>query len=159
MNKVLIAIVVMIAMNGQADARQGRGGGQRMHQAKERIHAANIAYLTDRLQLTAEQAARFVPVYNEYELEIKAVRRTFLKRYKGVDIDSADEETARRYIDDNLEYQQQTLDIKRRYNDRFLKVLTPQQLSGLPAAEREFRQILMQRMKERRDNRARKGNW
>jgi len=53
-------------------------------------------------------------------------------------------------IEDNLDYQQAVLDIKRKYKERFLKVLSPQQLTDLQQAEREFRQVLMQRMKERR---------
>ena len=115
-----------------------------------RIHAAKMAYITDRLHLSSEQSGNFVPLYNEYENELRGIRQSFAKKYKGNRPDDADDATARQYIDDDLDYQQQVIELKRRYNDRFLKVISPQQLSDLYKAEREFRQMLMKRLEQRR---------
>lgn len=119
----------------------------------ERIHAAKMAYITDRLNLTTEQSAGFIPVYKEYEEEVKRNRKEFLQKYKGVDVEGADDATAMQYVDDNLDYQEKVIVIKRKYNDRFLKVISPQQISELNKAEREFKQILMKRLEERRNQR------
>ncbi|MFI5196867.1 MAG: hypothetical protein ACHQD8_07235, partial [Chitinophagales bacterium] len=121
-------------------------GGQRF----ERIHAAKMAYITDRLHLSSEQSGNFVPLYNEYERELRNIRQSFFKKYKGTKPDEADDATSRQYIDDNLDYQQQVIELKRRYNDRFLKVIYPQQLTDLYKAEREFRQMLMKRIEQQR---------
>ena len=116
----------------------------------ERIHAAKMAYITDRLHLSPEQSRNFIPLYKEYEREIWDARQAFFRKYKGADPGDADDATYRRYIDDNLDYQQQVIDIKRKYNDRFLKILAPQQLADLYKAEREFKQILMKRLEQQR---------
>ena len=57
---------------------------------------------------------------------------------------------ARQFIEDDLDYQQQVITLKRKYNDSFLKVISAQQLADLYTAEREFRQLLMQQLKQRR---------
>ena len=55
--------------------------------AMERIHAAKMAYITDKLQLTVEQSGAFIPLYNQYEKEIKATRQDFRQKYKNTDMD------------------------------------------------------------------------
>lgn len=146
---LIVAMCTTVVLGYAQPAGRGRGGNK-SPQAIERVHAAKVAYITDKLRLTAEQAGGFVPLYKEYETEIMDSRKYYLKKYKGMQPDNADDMTAKQYLDDNLDYQQAVLDIKRKYKERFLKVLSPQQLTDLQQAEREFRQVLMQRMKERR---------
>ncbi len=115
-----------------------------------RIRAAQVNYVTKRLHLSRDERKRFEPVYMDYEKEIMQTRQSFFGKYKNVNPRNTDEETSKKLIDDNLDYQQQVIAIKRKYNDLFLKVLTPQQLSDMYMAEREFKQMLLQRLNQRR---------
>jgi len=141
MKKLLQALLIILFTSTALWAQQGQG--------LARIHAAKIAYITDRLQLSTNQSSAFIPVYNEYEQEIRQTRQAFRRKYKDVNPDEASDAVSMQYIDDNLDYQQQVIEIKRRYNDRFLKIISPQQLADLYKAEREFKQMLMQRLKQR----------
>ena len=141
MKKLLQALLIILFTSTALWAQQGQG--------LARIHAAKIAYITDRLQLSTNQSSVFIPVYNEYEQEIRQTRQAFRRKYKDVNPDEASDAVSMQYIDDNLDYQQQVIEIKRRYNDRFLKIISPQQLADLYKAEREFKQMLMQRLKQR----------
>jgi hypothetical protein len=116
----------------------------------ERIHAAKMAYITDRLQLTSRQSGEFVPVYNDYEREVWETRQYYFKKYKGNNPGQMDDADSRRFIDDNLDYQQQVIEIKRKYNERFMKIVSPQQLGDLYTAEREFKQMLLKRLDKQR---------
>jgi len=135
-----------------ATTAHGRQGGHPL----QRIHAAKMAYMADRLQLSEEQSGKFIPVYKDYERELRDIRQPFIKKYNVRNGDDADDLTARQYVEDDLDYQQQVIELKRKYNDRFLKVLTPRQLSDMYIAEREFRQILMHRLKQRREGHGRR---
>jgi hypothetical protein len=121
----------------------------------ERIHAAKMAYITDRLHLTEEQSMRFIPLYNQYDREIRNTRQDYFSRSRGQQNYDNDEAAARQAVDDNLNYQQDVIEIKRRYNDLFLKVISAQQLADLYRSEREFKQILLQRIKQQRSGRFR----
>lgn len=123
--------------------------GQKGRPAMQRIHAAKMAYITDMMQLTEEQSVKFVPVYNEYEKELYGIRQSFFKKYN---ISQDDDVPSRIRIEDDLDYQQQVIELKRKYNDRFLKIISQKQLSDMYAGERAFRQELMQRLKQRRGN-------
>ena len=127
------------------------GAQPRKGQGMARIHAAKMVYITDRLRLTADQSNGFVPLYNEYEREVRATRQSFFSKYHGTNPDEANDAISRQWIDDNLDYQQEIIALKRKYNERFLKVIAPQQLSDLYKAEREFNQMLMQRLRQQRN--------
>ncbi len=117
----------------------------------EQIHAAKMVYISDRLHLSIEQSQNFIPVYNEYEKELRGIRQDFKKKLNINNGERNDEASDRQYVDDNLDYQQQVIDLKRRYNDRFLKVISSTQLATLYQAEREFKHMLLQRLKDHRN--------
>lgn len=149
LNFIIVLLVISVTSLAQPGFGQGPGGPP-----MKRIHAAKMAYITDRLRLSAEQSANFVPVYNDYERDLRSIRQSFFKKYKG-NKEDMDDWAARQFIEDDLDYQQQVIELKRKYNDSFLKVISAQQLADLYKAEREFKQMLMQQLKQRRGG----GKW
>lgn len=121
--------------------------GRRM----ERVHALKVAYITDHVNLTSEQAEKFWPIYDNYEDEIRKIRLDFRTKYK--DQQQQNPEEARNFIEDNLDYQEAILNLKKKYKNQFLKVISPQQLSSLLLAEREFKKMLLQQLQDRRRKR------
>lgn len=131
------------------------GAQPRVEHRFERIHAIKVAYITDKVQLSADVSARFWPVYNMFDDEKRELRRNFYKKYRKSGDMNCSDQVAMRYIDDDLDYQEQELALRRKYKVKLLKIITPQQLSELYKAEREFKVLLLQQLKEkktRRDN-------
>lgn len=138
-----ILSILLVGFGLSAHAQPGRG------QRGERIHAIKVGYLTDRLHLTSEQSSAFWPVYNEYEAEIRSARQAFRQKYRNGAGTETDAE-AGQFIEDNLNFQEQAIGINRKYKDRMLKVISPQQLATLYEAERDFKKLLLQQLRERR---------
>jgi hypothetical protein len=138
--RYLIAIIT-ICFSLQSFSQPNRPG-------LTRIHAAKMAYISDRIQLSPRQAGNFIPIYNDYEREIRDTRQYFFQKYRGTNPGDADDATSRQFIDDNLDYQQRVLDIRRKYNEQFLRVISPQQLAELNKAEREFKQMLIKKLEK-----------
>lgn len=139
MRTKIILIASLLLMVVAVQAQPGRH--------MERIHAIKVAYLTDKLKLTSEESARFWPVYNRFEDE----RRELLSKYrKEKRTTGVNDDDAMRSIDDDMEMQQKMLDLRKKYNDEFLKVITPQQLATLIESEKEFKKLILQQIKERR---------
>lgn len=124
MNKFLL-IVFMVTVGSVSFAKAQSGNGQ--HQ--EKIQALKIAYITQKLKLTPAEAEKFWPVYNQYDGEIRTLRMT---NRDG----------------DVLENEQKLLDIRKKYKPAFENILGPQRINDLFNAEREFRNILIKRLKE-----------
>lgn len=108
-----------------ANAQGNRGG------RTEKVDALKIAFLTQKLELTSAEAEKFWPVYNQYEDEIQSVRK---ENRNG----------------DMLDGEQKLLDTRKKYKGSFEKILGPQKLNTLYSAEKEFRTILIKRLKDKR---------
>jgi DNA primase large subunit len=159
--KRIICIISLLLFTASLHAQPGKRGSIRdardrrterpgsPGQRAERIQAIKVGYLTDRLQLSASQAATFWPVYNEYERELREARKAFRQKYGDGGANESDAE-AGRFIEDNLDFQEQAIDIKRKYKDRFLKIISAQQLASLYEAERDFKKLLLEQLRQRR---------
>ena len=118
----------------------------------EKVRALKAAYITEKLNLTSAQSERFWPVYHRYEEELMSTRQKYIKQNRK---DAKTEEEAKRMIEGNLDFQEAAVDIRRKYKTEFLKIISAQQLADLYTSEREFRQMLMQKLKEKRGRRGR----
>ena len=96
----------------------------------EKIQALKIAFITQKLDLTADEAQKFWPVYNQYDREVRGVDRN-----------------------DVMKSEEQLLNIRKKYQPSFEKVLGPQRLNKLFNAERDFREVLIRRLKDRQAQR------
>ncbi|MEO9021686.1 MAG: hypothetical protein ABI237_09475 [Ginsengibacter sp.] len=106
----------------------------RNEQHSEKIQALKIAFITQKLQLSPAEAEKFWPVYNQYENEIKELHAGNKSR-------------------DALDNEQKLLDIKKKYKPSFEKILGPQKLIDLFNAERDFRRVLIKKLKDQRQQR------
>ncbi len=111
----------------------------------EEIRALKVSFITERLKLTPAQAALFWPEYNKYQTELREIRKDFRTKYREQNT-QATREQAREFIEANLEYQEQTLELKKKYKDVLLKTISPQQLAQLYDAERDFRKMLVEQL-------------
>ena len=140
---ICVLSVLLVSFTLSAQAGDGHSG--------ERVHAIKVGYLTDRLHLSAQQATTFWPVYDAYEGELRDTRQAFHKLARQDNpAHGASDQQSMQYIDDNLDFQEQVLGINRKYKDQFLKIIAPQQLAALYEAERDFKKLLLQQLRQRR---------
>jgi hypothetical protein len=110
--------------------------------AKAKIDAARIAYITERLGLTPEEAEKFWPVYREFVQKRQDLRKEYRQGVKK----GADEKTL---IDLDLKIKQQQLDLERDYSGRLQKVVSAQKVITLRQAEGDFRRMLLRQIQQR----------
>lgn len=106
---------------------------QAQRSQNEKIEALKIAFLTERLQLTSSEAQQFWPVYQSYQNEVKGLR-------------------ADRKDGDILENEEKLLAIKKKYRPSFEKVIGADKTSRLYQAEKDFRTVLIKRLRNQRKN-------
>lgn len=105
-------------------------------QRSEKVQELKIAFITQKLELTSTEAEKFWPVYNQYDNEIKNLRND----NKNGDV---------------LDNEQKLLDIRKKYKPSFERILGPQRSNNLYNAERDFRNVLIRRLKNQRQQKAR----
>lgn len=124
---LILSFLITITLSGfgQNDEDAKNDGG--------RLQAYKIAFLTKKLNLSPEEAQSFWPVYNKYEDEIRSVRRE--NRQKPAD---------------ELGMEEKILNIRKKYNNEFSKVLPTEKVNTLFRSEKEFSNIVQREMLERR---------
>jgi Spy/CpxP family protein refolding chaperone len=136
MKRLLFIILIALSASFSADAQ---GGG--------RVQAVKMGYLSDRLKLSPEQADRFWPMYNRCSAERRSLRQAY---GAGAAHNADDADEAMKQIDGNIEYQERELALRKRCKEEYLKVLSPQQVANLFDAERDFKKMLVDQLRERR---------
>jgi hypothetical protein len=150
MSKKLITILVLFISFSAFAQRGGEMG--------ERIKAQKIAFITEKLSLTPEEAQHFWPIYNACEAKIDAIRSEDLKplkieMHKGDDVsDKRADELLEKLIkaeSDIHEAKQQLLkDLK--------KVISSKKIIRLKGAEDEFNRKLLERLRDMRERRSKR---
>lgn len=116
---------------------------------EERIEAQRIAFITQRLSLSPQEAQVFWPVYNEYREKEKQLKES---RSTRDDIAEMSETECGDYLGKMLDREQHELDLKRQYTERLKAVISAKKILRLYTAERMFKERLLQAMNQRKGN-------
>jgi hypothetical protein len=127
-----------------------KGFGQ-SNQAREKIEAARIALITERLGLTPEQAEKFWPVYHEYDQKRRELARDLQQARNQVDINNMTEEQSQELMKMSLDIREKQVQLEKQYAQRLTRVISAQQLLSLKKAEDDFRRMILRRLEERKN--------
>lgn len=117
----------------------------------EKIKAQRIAFFTEKLNLTQQEAEKFWPVYNDYNNRkdmITSESRNlsiFVARNSDNMSDTEVNESMEKFID--LENQEHKLFIE--YHYKYLEILPPRKVMKLYIAETQFKQYLLNQLRDR----------
>ncbi len=146
----VLLLIITLPMVNYAQKEQRKG------MLKEKIETQKIAYITNKLALTATEAQQFWPVYNEFsdknEELLKAFRKNNLED-RDVNVETISDKEAMDMADEQIIHAQKILDLRKKYHAEFKKVLPAKKLLKLYQTERDFKKFLLKEIKERRDNR------
>lgn len=117
--------------------------GMSPEQRKKLMEEAASMAAIKKLQIPEEKQEVFKKLFSEYVQSQKAIKDKF-KPSKLTGQELSDEE-AKKMLDQSFDLGQQLLNNRRLYTDKFLKILTPQQVLKLFNHERQVREKLMDR--------------
>jgi len=125
--------------------------------AREKIKAAKIGLITQRLALTPDQAEKFWPIYNEYTQKRIGLRKQYRNAERDINPNNPDPKQQEALVDFGLKIKQDELTLEKEFSGKMKGVITSQQMLNLHQAERDFRSILINMLNKRRAQR--QGNF
>ncbi|WP_210465286.1 hypothetical protein [Rufibacter roseolus] len=111
----------------------------------EKIETAKIAFITDKINLSGDQAQRFWPVYQEHDRKRNELRQKS-RPYKEQNLNALTDEQIQAGLEARLNIRQRELDLEKEYMDKYLRIISPRQLALFYRAEREFTKLLLERL-------------
>ena len=135
--KRIVLISIMIGLALFAKAQNG-----------ERIEAMKIGFITERLDLTSEEAKVFWPVYNKFTDEMKKLRLTTKGKIteEMTDMPSLSDAEADKILNDMVNFKLNEAELIKRYAQEFKKVLPVKKVVLLFKAENDFKRELLKRL-------------
>ncbi|MBU1821498.1 MAG: hypothetical protein KKG00_08310 [Bacteroidetes bacterium] len=111
-----------------------------------KIQDAKIAIITNRLDLTPEQAQGFWPIYNEFSGKKRELHRSMRQLINTKDESRSDDQVMNN-LKEIQDLKEKQLSLEKEYQSKFLTVISAKQLVELYKAERSFNDMLIQRLK------------
>jgi hypothetical protein len=124
MKKYILIFTLLTGSFFMAKAQEGQPDEAT---SQKKIQALYVAYITDQLALTPEEAQKFWPLHAQFTSELKGIKS---------DLPELDKEQAR-------------LNIKKKYQDNFNKILGVNRCERFFRMDGEFKRRLLDRIKQR----------
>lgn len=125
----------------------GQAFGQKKNEEEIRkIQDAKIAIITNRLDLTPDQAKGFWPIYNEFSKQRRDLHRSMRQLISGKEGTRTDDQMMSN-LKEVQDLKQKELELEKVYQSKFLEVISAKQLVELYKAERSFNEMLIQRLR------------
>lgn len=122
---------------------------------REKVKALKVAFLTEKLALSSEEAQKFWPIYNAFEEKQFEIRYKKLKGLGNQLKDNSEEKIldkeALQLIAQFESYEDELHGLKKKFIKDLLVVLSPKKVILLKKYEDEFNRKLLRQMREGRN--------
>lgn len=145
-NKITVIVILLLSSIGMS--------AQDKNHRRERIKTLKIAYLTERLSLTSEEAQVFWPIYNQHEDKLRELRKKERKLMQSSDWDvtNAPSETdVKEYLKIQLQYRDEKHALHKSLVNKITEKLSAKKAVMLLKAEENFKKRLLQQYREKRN--------
>ena len=134
----LIAIIATISLNAMA-------------QKGERLEAMKIGFITERLNLSSDEAKVFWPVYNKFTDDMKKLRQSSKGKISEemADMPAMTDAEAEKVLNDMVNFKIQEADLLKKYAAEFKKVIPVKKVVLLLKAENDFKRELLKKLSQR----------
>jgi hypothetical protein len=140
--RLVVSFIILLFLTAPAFSQKGNP----VRNNHEEIQAIKVAYISKKVNLSSDEAKDFWPVYNAYQKEIGGLMHQRWQNFKN------QKGNASAKLDDEFDYEGRILELKKKYKTEFTKILPPEKVFALYRAEREWKEHLIQELKERKKN-------
>jgi len=121
---------------------------------RQQIKAQKVAFITEQLSLTPQEAQKFWPIYNTFEDKLHQIRRNDERAIRdAMKKENLTEKEAQDIINQFLAVENKTHLAKQQLIKDLGNVISPQKIIKLKIAEDAFNRKLMESYRKRREQR------
>ncbi len=141
MKKLIVSICLIAFTTFVLSAQGGK------EEIKDRIKAKRVAFITDKLNLSSQEAQLFWPLYNELKEKERALKKDSRPSNK---LEEMTDQEVEQFLEDRLDKEEELIAAKREFFKEAKQVMPVKKLARLPRVERKFKEMVLQHSRERR---------
>lgn len=143
MKKIYLLIcLILLGLYSTTNAQENR---------KEEIEKFRKEFFTRQLNLNAEEAKKFWPIYDEQQIEFQKIqkdKRTRMRTFRE-DFESMTDAELEKAINDEMIFRQKELDLDKKYHEKYKAVLNVRKLALYYRAQEGFKRELIRKLQEK----------
>ena len=127
---------------------------QGFKEKREKVKALKVAYITEQLELTTDEAQKFWPIYNAFDENQAELRhekmRAILDRFKPGNVEKLSEKDASNSLIQMEKIEEDLFNLKKKFIKDLQGVISAKKIIKLKKAEEDFNRELLKQMREKR---------
>ncbi len=143
--KIIPILLFLFAINTFAQPR--------LKEKKEQIKALKVAYITEELQLTSEEATKFWPVFNAFEDKQKELRQEKMRsnknRLDAGEVDAMSEKEATNLLNQMESTEDDLYQLRKKFIVSLKGILPAKKIIKLKRSEEGFNRKLLKQYREK----------
>jgi len=145
-HKLLPILLLLLSIQAFAQSR--------FKEKMEQIKSLKVAYITDELALTTDEATKFWPLYHSYDDKQKELRhekiRSYLDRMDSADIEKMNEKDANNFLNQMESAEYELYQLRKKFISNLKGVISAKKIIKLKKAEEGFNRKLLKQYREKR---------
>ena len=129
--------------------------GRLMKQKKEQVKSLKVAFITSELDLTADESAKFWPLYNAFDEKQSEIRRTKMKSYldrmDSENFENVSEKEAATLLSQMESSEDELHQLRKKFISNLKSVIPAVKILKLKKAEEDFNRKLLQQYRNKRN--------
>jgi hypothetical protein len=141
---ILLSLISIIGLSAYAQNTQTK------EEREQEIKYQKIAFFTDKIGLTSEEAQLFWPVYNEYwakKNKIIASRKNHMTDFSENNQKMTNDEMVK-HADQYIHYEIELAELLDEYHKKFKEILPIEKVMRIYLADYEFKTYLLKKIRE-----------
>lgn len=147
MKKTLAFLSLVLMACGTLVAQNNRPGFENY---LEKFKSERVAFLTEKLELTVDEAQKFWPLYNEYQDKRDELLKSQRNDSHGKTHQDKSSEELEAMVDQRVEQELKLAEMKLDFHKKVKKVIPIEKVVKLYRAENEFMNHMLNKIREQR---------
>ncbi len=145
----LIQITFITVIIGVSFSQKSFGQKNKSGEVEKLVQAQKIAFFTDKIGLTPEEAEKFWPIYNEYwekKNKIYVERKKTMNNYSE-NVDKLSDSQLTKLSDKYISFETREAQLLKEYHSKFTKILPIEKVMKIYLADYEFKAYLLKKLR------------
>ena len=112
-----------------------------------------IAFITDELKLTTDEATKFWPLYNNFEEKQRELKqqkiRSYMKRFESGEVEKMSDKEATNFLNQMENTEDEMYQLRKKFVSNLKDILPPIKIIKLKKVEEDFNRKLLQQYRDK----------
>lgn len=117
---------------------------------RDKIKTLKIAYITEKLNLSEQEAQQFWPIYNNFEQDYSKLKKDNYESRKNINFETISEEEAKQLLKVIRVNDNKIQSLESDFTDRLTKIMSAKKVILLRKIEDDFKRKMIEEYKKRR---------